>query len=553
MKRWFAVLLSALAACSDGPAPLPAEDGGAPSLDGGPAAVDGGSVRVPVGAACTRNGECGDVATRECLDEEGWGFPGGYCSRGCSVGGSAQCGTGARCLLFPEGGACVKTCAEDAECRAGYVCADNLALEPVGGPKVCMPGVRSARVGDPCTKTSECGGAPSALCLTESGGLFPAGYCTEECRPAAASNSCGSGALCVPNTNTTLGGVCLRLCSPGSDAGLTCRAGYTCGTTLFGASAGGSVCVPGVPVAPFGAPCSTHGDCEAGGFCAPARDGLRGGYCTRDCDTTNPTSCGDTGQCLIISNGRRVCAKKCAANGDCRDGYACAPRFLNSPSPVTVCSPGTTNAVAIGAPCADHGSCNVERQFCLGPSGDFPGGYCTVACNPQVAGVCGQGATCFPTSEDDPSRGICFASCGADGDCAARRTGGTGTYGCSDRVVGGNPVPGGGRICVAYKATSKVGDPCTGFGDCPLGRGCIVDEPRGEPRWRGGYCADLCDATMAMSCGDGTACVALNARNPTDGVCMASCTTSDTCRQAELYSCRLITSGRANVCAPPVE
>jgi hypothetical protein len=92
-----------------------------------------------VGLDCTAATDC--YATQNdpfCIDETYWGYPGGYCSEFCDLkGGGNGCGPGAICTnwlpLASGGGVCMHTCANNAQCRAGYTC-----LDIGGGQKACV-------------------------------------------------------------------------------------------------------------------------------------------------------------------------------------------------------------------------------------------------------------------------------------------------------------------------------------------------------------------------------------------------------------------------------
>ena len=64
----------------------------------------------------------------------------------------------------------------------------------------------------------------------------------------------------------------------------------------------------------------------------------------------------------------------------------------------------------IGARCDVSDDCD---QRCLPPSADYPGGFCTVACNARTDCL-GQmaGTTCA-----DVESGVCLFECAADPDC----------------------------------------------------------------------------------------------------------------------------------------
>jgi len=61
----------------------------------------------------------------------------------------------------------------------------------------------------------------------------------------------------------------------------------------------------------------------------------------------------------------------------------------------------------VGARCDLASECN-ER--CLVPSGDWPGGFCTITCD--TAANCPGGSTCI-----DEQGGVCVFKCVGDADC----------------------------------------------------------------------------------------------------------------------------------------
>jgi hypothetical protein len=67
----------------------------------------------------------------------------------------------------------------------------------------------------------------------------------------------------------------------------------------------------------------------------------------------------------------------------------------------------------VGARCDLASDCN-ER--CLTPSGDWPGGFCTITCD--SAASCPDSTTCI-----DEQGGVCAYKCVGDGDCTFLGTG----------------------------------------------------------------------------------------------------------------------------------
>jgi hypothetical protein len=74
---------------------------------------------------------------------------------------------------------------------------------------------------------------------------------------------------------------------------------------------------------------------------------------------------------------------------------------------------------SLGARCDLNADCD---ETCLGPTGDWPGGFCTTSCDTNAD--CGEAARCI----DEMGRGACAFSCLVDVDCAFLGTG----YGCKD-------------------------------------------------------------------------------------------------------------------------
>ncbi len=136
----------------------------APSMGTG---STGGSGPVPVGASCASSADCG--ATGQCIPEQSsdgaTGFIGGYCiQRDCSD--ASPCPAGSSCFSLQGGGsACLASCNDVGDCRAGYACEEGGA---------CMPG---------CTE----GSCPSGQVCRDDG------ICGE---PPCTADSCASGTIC---------------------------------------------------------------------------------------------------------------------------------------------------------------------------------------------------------------------------------------------------------------------------------------------------------------------------------------------------------------------
>lgn len=92
------------------------------------------------GAACATDAECGGVmgACALMLPASGGGeiaAPGGYCTTTCEI--DADCGAGGVCVTTRGGVRCMKPCANETECREGYVCGERGFADPPA--IVCTP------------------------------------------------------------------------------------------------------------------------------------------------------------------------------------------------------------------------------------------------------------------------------------------------------------------------------------------------------------------------------------------------------------------------------
>lgn len=79
-----------------------------------------------IGDPCTTSADCGNQL---CLNN---GKPGGYCSKSCVFGEAHACPGGTVCVRDGAGKgrpACFRGCAENRDCRAGYVCAAPKGVE----------------------------------------------------------------------------------------------------------------------------------------------------------------------------------------------------------------------------------------------------------------------------------------------------------------------------------------------------------------------------------------------------------------------------------------
>lgn len=253
------------------------------------------------------------------------GWPGGFCTRRCPGGDRGPCeyfGAYHSCLDIEQDGEfqCEANCLNSLDCRPGYVCADQAAVnrtfgrDPAGRcvpicvtDDECGAGALCNRYTGRCYADSEpapsgagngeaCVGGESAcrsgMCFgpvgrLTSGGTYPTGwvdgYCFSPCAlPEGYNNdtfwsdgplpqgACPSGDVCFPAAGSLLGGelgYCMAECT--SDADCRAEDGYFCrkSFTMGGASPPNGVCW-------YVTDCNSSG-CPAGLECVETPSGSR--------------------------------------------------------------------------------------------------------------------------------------------------------------------------------------------------------------------------------------------------------------------------------------
>lgn len=187
---------------------------------------------VPVGAACTRDFQCG--VSGYCL-EPSIGFPDGYCSTGCD-GTGTHCPSGSVCVGegFTTGSSCHLACDDDGDCRAGYQC---LPINAASTDRACLPSCElsgclagetcntttgvcehdgPSAIGDACVTRVDC--AENGRCLPDAQG-FRDGLCVTECQD---DGQCPSGTACLRFGAGSA--YCAKTCTLPED----CREFYAC-------------------------------------------------------------------------------------------------------------------------------------------------------------------------------------------------------------------------------------------------------------------------------------------------------------------------------------
>ena len=322
--------------------------------------------------------------------------------------------------------------------------------------------------GSPCLTDQECEGG---YCITEPGGGYPSGYCTEICTLAV--GTCMFGGACL-DVQVGMGlGACFDTCDP---QGKDCRDPYACLTVVGGSS----VCIPDCmsdqecPITkscnvmsgfceappgmtPTGQPCAGAFECASNNddpYCISEQQGFPQGYCSEECNLMMDDCAGDA-VCVDVNNGFALCLDGCVADADCQaPGYECAPLApgvsvcLPTPEPesdcanlidddqdglfdcqdpdcqaMPVCKAGMT---ATGLPCSMSSECaaNMSDPFCVDEATyGWPAGYCSEYCD-LMNDDCAGDAVCVDIGLPNGS-GICFDGCMAQANCT------TPGYACS--------------------------------------------------------------------------------------------------------------------------
>ncbi len=167
---------------------------------------------------------------------------GGKCRQLCDAGGG--CGSGHRCVQTTDGAVCVDdTCATDADCRKGQVCAPESRLEAT---KVCRTLAPFAN-GVPSCAPGRCPNGQSC------DGVFTGSALRARCRPTCSMippSPCPEGYVCGRSGflgYSDVPSVCYRRCDMYSEAGRRCDEGEQCRTTTESMSGSEAGCAPAYP------------------------------------------------------------------------------------------------------------------------------------------------------------------------------------------------------------------------------------------------------------------------------------------------------------------
>lgn len=203
------------------------------------------------GQPCTADASClGGI----CMDEAVDGFPGGMCTRDCSISGI--CPGNFVCATWPVvmSQICYPPCLSgmSSDCRTGYTCLGGMGQDPFcfadcgnntecvdtgtcnvesglcQGPQGLIP------VGGPCVNMTDC---ESGLCFDEPSLGPPGGYCTSLCQ--LSDPVCPGDGVCVDFFGYTMdAGFCMDGCASTPD----CRTGYTCQANQYNPPPNDTIC-----------------------------------------------------------------------------------------------------------------------------------------------------------------------------------------------------------------------------------------------------------------------------------------------------------------------
>lgn len=211
---------------------------------------------------------------------------------------------------------------------------------------------------------------------------------------------------------------------------------------------GSGPCTPGAK--PAGQACAAPTECAATGgdpICLAELLGFPGGYCSEFCDVAKQ-DCGADAVCADLDlSVHGVCLDACAADADCRPGYACVdeglPKKVCIKGPETLCEDNLDNDgddlvdcedpkacqstpactpgnKGVGQPCTKANECsaNANDPVCLDPTfWGFPSGYCSQYCDLSIDD-CGFGGLCVEAGLLS-GNGVCLDTCTTNAECQA--------------------------------------------------------------------------------------------------------------------------------------
>lgn len=255
-----------------------------------------------IGGRCSQDSDC---YYGVCLNEEGFGFPGGYCIDQCGQDGSCP-DPASVCVAVGMYYLCVKQCnPQNPDCRAGYECVD------IGeGMGACWPN---------CTEDSQC--EETGNCDTEEGSESQ-GFCI-----------CGEGTHLDEERGECVNDTCEYLrCE---ERGMSCNPSYSrneegdiasCDACLDPSyTMAEDYCYP--QGANYGGECRSRKDCPGEHFDNVRCIKTTGGYCVtiNECNSEGQPCNNLQGSVCVFNQDYNLynCVASCNADSDCRPGYFC--------------------------------------------------------------------------------------------------------------------------------------------------------------------------------------------------------------------------------------
>ena len=436
-----------------------------------------GNAECDSGMVCNDHGQC--VMSQEDGDieeEEGFGFGhpctedeqcqmGLYCRNSacgydcnpptlnCST--MAYCDSRGRCQLdMCFGQPSPPCCNRDADCPAGRYCGSNSCTYDCLAEGVCS-GNTCCSLGMFCNTHGQCedgelpdGDATDCTAQTEASVCHPLGMycdpqyliCVKDCENA---EDCYEGEVCEYGECVTDEPGCMYHemcnvgfkcdmdgsaptyeCVPGCPTVDVCEGMYVCN---------GHICVYNTEIDDDPPSCDTTSDCPVYYYCPEEESHPNFGWCSQDCNPSDPDSCSDGQKCLL--NGK---CGVCSDFADCPQG-----QFCGCPPPQMECAMEEQICIQDGCQtdtdCASQGykyccregltygtSCTPAQygQCVYDCSGNFTG------CNEQTQrcneiGICEDADTCPGETDEECEAGtycnlqtrVCVQDCNAETPC----------------------------------------------------------------------------------------------------------------------------------------
>ena len=276
--------------------------------------------------------------------------------------------------------------------------------------------------------------------------------------------------------------------------------------------AGGEPYDPGPFGEEVGHACNTFDDCPPGGLEGPIclSGQYEDGYCSAACIVDE--DCPGDGVCV-----GRYCMAPCENDDDCRSKYRCRDEFSEGPP---VCIPSSSDLSSTGEACSTDSSCqgSILNQICAPHSSDL--NYCTGSC--IIDADCPSDSLC---SIGNDTIGYCVKACESSMECNSG-------FACYDFIElltrrNGSTVRMSRAACYPIgEGEQRIGEPCTGRGDCEGGRRALCIYQDDQPT-----CSTLCNRDNA--CPAGTRCAFENP-DSSEGYCLETCRTDNDCSEGLL-------------------